>query len=66
MLVLTRKPQEKIVIDGRIEVTVLETRNGRVKLGIRCPDDVVVCRTELLDRMRAPAREERATAVALV
>ena len=37
MLVLTRKPGEKIVVDGGIVLTVLEVRGNKVRLGIEAP-----------------------------
>lgn len=46
MLVLTRKEMESIEIGGGITVTILENKNGRVKLGIVAPRDVPVNRTE--------------------
>lgn len=48
MLVLTRKPGEQIVIDGNVVITVLKIGPGRVKLGIKAPDDVDITRTELI------------------
>ena len=47
MLVLTRKAEEAIVIDGTVRVTVLETRGDRVRLGIEAPRDVPVDRAEV-------------------
>jgi carbon storage regulator len=48
MLVLTRKPNEQLLIgDRRITVTVLEIRGGRVRLGIEAPDDVSIRRREI-------------------
>lgn len=47
MLVLTRKVGEKIVIDSRIVLEVVETRGRRVKLGIVAPLDVSVMRSEV-------------------
>jgi carbon storage regulator len=47
MLVLTRKPDESIVIDGGIKITVMEIRGNRVRLGIEAPKDVAVRRSEL-------------------
>ena len=49
MLVLSRRKNESVVIDGRIKVTVLEIRGGHVKLGLEAPQDVPICRSELLD-----------------
>lgn len=47
MLVLSRKPQEAICIDDEIQVTVLEIRGNRVRLGISAPSHLSVCRGEL-------------------
>lgn len=47
MLVLTRKEDEGIVIDGRITVTVVEIRGGKVKLGVTAPKEVSVHRQEV-------------------
>ena len=48
MLVLSRKPGEKVVIDGGITVTVVEVSGGRVKIGIEAPADVAILRSELV------------------
>jgi carbon storage regulator len=42
MLILTRKPGDAIVIDGRIVVKVIDIQGGRVQLGIEAPKDVKV------------------------
>lgn len=47
MLVLTRRKQEAIVIDGTVKVKVLEIRRGSVKIGIEAPADVQVTREEI-------------------
>lgn len=47
MLVFRRKIGEAVVIDGRIEVQVLEISGGRVKLGFSAPPEVTVMRKEL-------------------
>ena len=59
MLVLTRKCDESVVIgaakrfDRLITVTVIEIRDGKVKLGFEAPDDVPVHRLEVWEQMRA-------------
>ncbi len=50
MLVLTRKKNESILIDGEISISVIEVRGNRVKLGITAPDHVRVVRTEIVQR----------------
>ena len=48
MLVLTRKIGERIVIDDRITVTVLEVQGNRIRLGIEAPKEIPVMREELV------------------
>ena len=47
MLVLTRKQNETIVIDNRIEVKVLQVKGNRIRIGIGAPADVAIRRGEL-------------------
>ena len=61
MLVLSRKLNEKIVIDGGIVVTVVKIDRNQVRLGIEAPGHVR--RLPRRDRRRARARSsERAVA----
>ena len=50
MLILTRKVDQAIVIQGNILVTVLRVERDRVKLGISAPEEITVLREELLQR----------------
>jgi len=52
MLVLSRKVNENIVIDGRIIVKVVRTEGNFVKLGIEAPPDVPVHRQEIYDEIQ--------------
>ncbi len=47
MLVLSRKLNEKIVIDGGIVVTVVKIDRNQVRIGIEAPDNVRVFREEI-------------------
>ncbi|OBR63556.1 carbon storage regulator [Paenibacillus oryzae] len=47
MLVLSRKSGESLIIDGDIEVTILEVSNDVVKVGIKAPKEVGILRKEL-------------------
>lgn len=53
MLVLTRRPNETIVIDGKIRVTVLGIKGGQVRIGIEAPPEVVIDREEVAQRKDA-------------
>jgi carbon storage regulator len=47
MLVLSRKLNETIVIDGSIRITVVGIRGNQIRLGIEAPDRVGILREEL-------------------
>jgi carbon storage regulator len=47
VLVLARAEGQTVVLDDRIVVTVLDSRDGLVRLGIEAPRDVGVRRGEL-------------------
>jgi carbon storage regulator len=49
MLVLGRKPNEQLIIDGRIVITVVRVAGGQVRLGIEAPAEVLIRRAELAD-----------------
>ena len=46
MLVLTRKPDESILL-GNIVVTILRVNGDKVRIGIRAPAEVPIVRAEL-------------------
>jgi carbon storage regulator len=48
MLILTRKANQAVVIDGTTTVRVLSIDGDRVKLGIDAPTEIAVVRDELL------------------
>jgi len=53
MLILTRKPTQKIRINDDIVITVIKTSGGSVKIGIEAPLDVPIQRAEVAD-LRQP------------
>ncbi len=55
MLVLSRKPGQKLQIGDNITVTVLEVHGHVLRLGIEAPRDVRVLRAELHDWSRPEA-----------
>jgi carbon storage regulator len=52
MLVITRKPGERITIGDDVVVTVVEVKGSLVKLGIEAPRSISIHRLEIYDRIR--------------
>lgn len=52
MLVITRKPGERITIGDDVVVTVVEVKGSLVKLGIEAPRSIGIHRQEIYDRIR--------------
>lgn len=55
MLVLSRKRNESIIIDGSIVITVVEIRGDKVRLGIEAPREVSIHRQEVFSAITAEA-----------
>jgi carbon storage regulator len=55
VLVLTRRPNESIIIANNIKITVVSVGPGRVKLGIEAPPDVRIDRQEIHDKIEQGA-----------
>ena len=60
MLVLSRHRDESIMIADDIQITVLDIRGDRVRLGITAPMSVVVHRQEVYEAVQAELRAARA------
>lgn len=56
MLVLSRQRDESIMIGDDVEVTVVDIRGDKIRLGIRAPKEIPVHRKEVYDAIR---REEK-------
>jgi len=53
MLVLSRKRDETIMIGDNIELTVVDIRGDKVRLGIKAPSSVAVHRKEIYDAIKS-------------
>lgn len=56
MLILTRKPGERICIGDDIEVTIISMRGNQVRVGIAAPKEVAVHREEVYKRISDPEK----------
>lgn len=59
MLLITRRTDESVIINGCIEVKVVEIKGGRAKLGFEYPEGNSVFRQELFEKIQ---EENRAAA----
>jgi carbon storage regulator CsrA len=51
LLILTRKAGESLIIGDRIRVQVVGLKGKQVRLGVEAPEDVVVLREEIFQRL---------------
>lgn len=54
MLILTRKPGEKIIIGSDIEIQVIAIKGKQIHLGIKAPKEMHILREELFDVEKPP------------
>ncbi len=57
MLVLTRAVNETIVIGDQIEITIIDIKGGKVRIGIQAPASVSVHRKEVYQAIQEANRE---------
>jgi len=62
MLVLSRKPGEKILIGDKISITVVRIAPGIVRIGIEAPDGLPILREELTTGDKLPVDPADVTA----
>lgn len=58
MLVLSRKMNERVMIDDEVVVTVVEVRGDSVKLAFSAPKDVAIHREEVYRLIKSDTANE--------
>ncbi|MGY8651444.1 MAG: carbon storage regulator CsrA [Verrucomicrobiia bacterium] len=53
MLVLSRKTNESIIINGNITVSVLRVDNDNVRIGVEAPLEIPVMRKEIYEEIKS-------------
>lgn len=48
MLVLTRKPKQKVIINDNIEVVYISYNGEQIRLGFKAPENMKIIRSELV------------------
>ena len=49
MLVLSRKKDETIIINDNIQITIVDIRGDKIRVGIDAPPEVAIHREEIAD-----------------
>ena len=52
MLVLSRQKDESIIIGDDVEITIVDVRGDKVRLGINAPRNITVHRKEVYDAIQ--------------
>jgi len=60
MLVLSRLTDESIMIGDEVEITIVNVRSGKVRLGITAPKSIPVHRREIYDTIQREKAQEDA------
>ena len=64
MLVLSRKQGERIIVDDCVEITVVQVRGDKVRLGFCAPEHVAIHRQEIYERIASTITNDGSTAEA--
>ena len=58
MLVLSRQKDESIIIGDNVEVTIVDVRGDKVRLGITAPKEIPVHRREVYEAIQREKKEK--------
>lgn len=61
MLVLSRQKDESIMIGDDVEITIVDVRGDKVRLGITAPKEVAVHRREVFDAIKREQSQQKET-----
>jgi carbon storage regulator len=59
MLVLSRQKDESIMIGDNVEITIVDVRGDKVRLGIAAPKDIPVHRKEVYEAIQREKSEQK-------
>jgi carbon storage regulator len=59
MLVLSRQKDESIIIGDNVEITIVDVRGDKVRLGITAPKDIPVHRREVYEAIQREKSQKK-------
>jgi carbon storage regulator len=59
MLVLSRQKDESIIIGDDVEITIVDVRGDKVRLGISAPKNITVHRKEVYEAIQREKAEKK-------
>ncbi len=59
MLILTRKVNQKLIINDDIEVVILESYKNSVKIGVNAPNNVQIYREEIYNEIKKSNKQAK-------
>ena len=60
MLVLSRNKDESIMVGDNVEITIVDVRGDKVRLGITAPREIPVHRKEVFEAIKREGAEKQA------
>lgn len=60
MLVLSRQKDESIMVGDNVEITIVDVRGDKVRLGITAPREIAVHRKEVFEAIKREEAEKQA------
>ena len=64
MLILSRKPNEKIRIGSDIVISIVSVSDNNIKIGIDAPKDVKILREEIYENVKQHTEEAKLQSIA--
>lgn len=66
MLILTRKINQKLIINDNIEIVILDSCKNSVKIGVKAPSNVQIYREEIYNEIKKTNKQAFNTDVSTV
>lgn len=58
MLILTRRPNEALMIGDNVVVTVLSINGNQIRIGVEAPKEIPIHREEIYEKIQRESRRD--------